>query len=362
MRSRASLGLYYQRMDEAIRRLADQAIQAQVFPGAVVAYAAAGRKTMLPFGQLTYATDSPAVTAGTVYDVASITKSIPVSSIILTLIERGQLALDDRVVQFIPKITAPEREDILIRHLLTYTVAFNLPQKLSAYARQGGTALLRALFAAPLQTPPGIVYCYSNAPAILLGLIAERILGQPLDVIANELFFDPLGMVSTTFHPERLNGAGIAPTETDWRGEVQGVVHDESAWALRNIGMVPGNAGLFSCAADLLTFGEMLLASGEFQGQRYFEPATVKQMHTNQIATIGGSTGLGWELGQPRFMGAAASVACFGKIGFTGATILIDPAKQTVLVLLCNRTYPHRPADGAAINQFRCALADAVLG
>ncbi|HSX06828.1 MAG TPA: serine hydrolase domain-containing protein [Candidatus Saccharimonadia bacterium] len=348
-------------ISQSIQAVISQAIKERVFPGAVVGVIAKNQRTVMPFGRLTYEPSAHEVTTDTVYDVASITKSIPVSTIILTLIERDVLKLDDRVIKVIPEIKNDYREQILIKHLLTFTMAFDMPRRLSAYAEEGGEILLQALFDAPLQAPPGEEYCYSNAPAILLGLIAERILKKSLDIIADELFFSPLHMRHTTFHPNDLPNALIAPSEINWRGEIKGVVHDEAAWALQAAGIIAGNAGVFSIADDLLTFAEMLLADGTYKERTYFSPKTVAQMHSNQIAEIGGSIGLGWELGQAHFMGDEASQSCFGKVGYTGSMILIDPLKDTALVLLTNRTYPTRPSDGTAINQVRRALSDLVF-
>lgn len=348
-------------MNEDIAKLISTSIARRVFPGAVVAYARAGERTVLPFGCLTYDASAEKVREETVYDVASVTKSVATGCIVMKLVERGELSLDDKVIRFIPELACRGREQILVRHLLTYTATFDLPKRMSAYALEnGGHALLEMVFAAPLQAAPGARYVYSNAPAVLLGLIIERVVG-PLDIVADEFFFEPLGMHHTTFHPRELHGASVAPTEINARGEVKGIVHDESAWALQNAGIIAGNAGLFSTANDLLTFGEMLLAGGTYNGRTYFETKTVAQMRTNQTIGIGARAGFGWDVAQPRYMGAHFSPECFGKCGFTGVTLLVEPKKNVVFVLLSNRTYPKRSADDAAINDVRRRLADTVL-
>lgn len=338
-----------------------EAISNRTFPGAVVAYVQGGKRAVLPFGRLTYEPDAPKVNEETVYDVASITKSVATASVILKLIEEGKLTADDPLIQFVPEITCAERERILLRHLLTFTVAFDLPQPLSGYAAQGGRAVLDAIFNAQLQAEPGTKYVYSNAPAILLGLVAARVGGKPLDILADELFYTPLTMRHTTFHPEQLQVAEIAPAEINARGEIKGVTHDESAWALQNVGIAAGSAGLFSTADDLLTFCEMLLHDGTLRGRTYFNPETVVLMHTNQLADIGANAGLGWDVGKRRVMGEHASALCFGKTGFTGGLMLIDPEKQSALAFVTNRTYPKRPANDAAIDEVRRRLADIIF-
>lgn len=349
-------------LDQRLAQVAEAAIRDHVFPGCVVGYIREGHTQVRPFGHLTYEATEP-VQADTYYDVASVTKSIPTNCLILKLIEDGRLRLEDKVVRYIPELDNTYREDIQLKHLLTYTMVLDLAKGPSAQVQEGLDApgLWQLLFTSPLKAAPGRLYLYSNAPAVLLGLIAERVGGKPVDELAQEWFFDPLGMERTTFHPEKLARDHVAPTEHDWRGQVHGQVHDEMAWVLRRDGYVAGHAGLFTTAGDLLTFAQMLLAEGEYQGRRYFRPETVRAMYTNQIAALGATTGLGWELGQRRFMGRAASDQTFGKTGFTGSIILIDPVKSAAMVLLSNRIYPQRSATRDAINQVRCQMADIVF-
>ncbi|HSX02574.1 MAG TPA: serine hydrolase domain-containing protein [Candidatus Saccharimonadia bacterium] len=348
-------------MNDRIIGIMQQAIADRVFPGAVVSYVRGGQTTVLPVGHLRY-DGAEAVTAETVYDVASITKSIPTSTLALCLIDEGRLGLDDRVIKYVPELQNEYRDQLLVRHLLTYTAVWDVPGGLSAVARSGAEAVRQALLTAPLLAPPGQRYFYTNPPAILLGWIIERICGRPLDEVAAERFFGPLEMAHTTFRPETLPGAVIAPTEIDDRGEVCGQVHDEAAWALRQAGQVAGNAGLFSTAPDLLRFAEMLLAGGRLDGRRCLSAETVARIPVNQVAELGACAGLGWELGQPAFMGARGSDRLFGKTGFTGCFILIDPVKQAALVLLSNRIHPQRPPNREAINAVRRAIADLVFG
>jgi CubicO group peptidase (beta-lactamase class C family) len=169
-------------------------------------------------------------------------------------------------------------------------------------------------------------------------------------------------MNRTTFEPLKVAAKeDIVPTEVaDWRGGlVQGEVHDESAKALRPKPV--GSAGLFSTAPDMLNFMELLLSEGRLNGRRFFSKATLSQMRTNQLGGSEYSTGLGWELNQPRFMGRFAQDT-FGKTGFTGCMFLCNPDLQAGLVILSNHIYPKRRSDYSAINRFRASVADEVFG
>lgn len=348
-------------MEDQIAAIIKAAITGRVFPGAVVGIYKDGLETVLPFGRFTYAADSQPVTAATVYDLASVTKAIPTNSIILKLIEEGRLSADDPVIRFIPELAASNREQILIKHLLTFTVLFALPARLASYASGGANGIYRAIYEAALAYPPGQRYHYSNAPIILLAQIAERISGQPLDQLANQLFFGPLGMTTSTFHPEKLNQELIPPTEINDRGEVRGQVHDETAWALYQDGFIGGHAGLFASAGDLLKFGRMLLDGGELAGRRYFKADTVKQMGKQIFSDGKFGMALGWEMNQSDYMSSSTPPTVFGKDGFTGTLFLVDPARQVCLVILSNRTYPKRPANSDAINQVRHQIEDLVF-
>jgi CubicO group peptidase (beta-lactamase class C family) len=204
--------------------------------------------------------------------------------------------------------------------------------------------MLDRVFSQGFAASPG-ESAYTNLPALLLGLIVERIGGDTLDMLAWKHFFAPLKMAHTTFFPD---AGECAPTEIDGRGEVRGLPHDESAYAFAKAGRAVGHAGLFSNAPDILNFLEALLR-GEY-------PYIVRSAERGE----------GWQLREPYFMGAHALAHTFGKTGFTGTSVVVDAARGIALVVLSNRTYPKRPPDaispGCAVNVFRRDLADIVFG
>jgi CubicO group peptidase (beta-lactamase class C family) len=367
-----------------------RAIEERVFPGCAVGVVdRSDMHLVFPFGGYTYEPDSPRVREDTIYDVASITKSIPVSCLALRLIEEGRLHLDDRLIEHVPEFNNPDREAVLVRHLLTHTLHFGFP--LSSLKNEPPDRIMGAIFDTLFRSRPGAFFSYANATSILLGLVIERLYGKPLDAVAQEEFFDSLEMKRTTFHPLlTFEREEIAPTEIDgWRGGVvQGEVHDETAWVLlhrrRGSGRkdegenrtepeghisraktplpdAPGSAGLFSTVPDLLRFLHMLLNHGAGRGKRYFFEETIRSMHRNQIRGIGECTGLGSELNQQRYMGRHSSEHTFGKTGFTGCMCLCDMERQLGMVILSNSTYPRRKPDMEAINEVRRDLADIVF-
>jgi CubicO group peptidase (beta-lactamase class C family) len=339
-----------------------RAIEDKVFPGCVVGFT--GRKIgtgALAFGRQTYDGTSPLIKEDSIFDVASITKAIPTSSLALVLVDRGRLGLDDPLIRYVPELSNSSREKVLIRHLLTQTLDYNF--RLSSVKDRGPDGILKAVFSSEFTRDPGTSFFYSNATSILLGLVVERVFEKSLDAAADQEFFAPLCMSSTSFFCDPAKKCDVVPTEIDpWRGRmIQAEVHDESAWALRRGGIIAGSAGLFSTVADLLKFLEILLNRGVCGGKRYFSENIVAQMHTNQLGFPGVQTGLGWELFQKRYMGSCCTGRTIGKTGFTGCVCVCDFGKQAGFVLLSNYTFPNRKPDSGAIDRVRRDIADIIF-
>lgn len=340
-------------MEEKIKEIILKALKETAFTACVVGIVDQnGQRIVLPFGE--------GVKENSIFDVASVTKAIPTSSLALQLIDQGKLSPNDQLIRFVPEFANSDREKVLIKHLLTYTISFTF--RLSDYKNNSPEEILEAIFKGEFEVRPGTKFVYINAAAILLGLVIERILKNKLDVLADDHFFIPLQMTRTTFHPEKFSKEEIIPTEFDsWRGRlIHGEVHDESTYTL-NKKMVVGSSGLFSTTPDLLTFLEMLLKGGEFKGRKYFSERIIREMETNQIKHLHDSMGLGWELNQPRYMGHFCTPQTFGKTGYTGCLVLIDRQKGKALTMLTNYTFPHRKPDKALINRIRSEIADIVF-
>jgi CubicO group peptidase (beta-lactamase class C family) len=349
-------------MKQKIISRISRAREQSVFPGCVVGYVGShGERTVLSFGRQTYDTASPAIKETSVFDVASITKAVPTSSLALLLIDRGALGLDDRLITYVPEFDNSARKEVLIRHLLTQTLNFGF--RLSSFKDRGPEGILHAIYTSEFSEDPGTSSCYSNATSILLGLVVERVFGKSLDAVAGEEFFKPLAMNSTSFVCDAKGIDNVAPTEVDpWRDKmIRGEVHDETAWVLRRAKIFAGSAGLFSTAPDLLLFLEMLLNRGAIGGKRYFSENVIEQMHTNQIENHGQSAGLGWELFQKRYMGKFCGAHTFGKTGFTGCVCVCDIGKHVAFVMLSNYTFPKRKPDTRVIDEVRRDIADIIF-
>jgi CubicO group peptidase (beta-lactamase class C family) len=316
------------------------AIGEKVFPGCVVGIVrAGGKREIIPLGNFTYEPDSPKVTDDTVYDMASVTKSIPVASLALVFIAEGKLSLTEQVTKYLPEFHHGHRATI--EDLLRYRVQGT---RLSRLQHSTFEEIRTHVVERGFSGPPA-EHQYTNLPAFVLGLVLERVGGAMLPALAHQYFFESLAMNDTAFFPHDI--VRISPTEIISGEEIRGIVHDESARVFSRARRAAGHAGLFSSAPDTLNFLEALLQ--------------------NKLPAVldGAQKGLGWQKAEPWFMGTHPGDNAFGKTGFTGTSVAVDADKGIGFVILSNRTYPTRPPDAAsltsAINRFRADIADILL-
>ncbi len=339
----------------------ERGIADSVFPGAQVAVVHRGRLiASRGFGRQTYDPDSPRVTPNTVYDLASITKVAATTVTAMRLWEQGKLLLDVPVKSYLPEFTGGLKDSVTVRHLLTHSSGVHWWVDLWNHARDRAEAL-EYVYRLPLDYAPGDSMIYSDLGLILLGQILETITGKPLDRLADQLVFRPMGMRNTRFNPPQEWLPRIAPTEVGGglnRGLIHGQVHDENAYFL---GGVSAHAGLFSTAEDLAALAQMLLNGGMYRHHRFFSPATVKYWTTRQNLPPGSPRALGWTT--PTDEGSSAgdyfSPGSFGHTGFTGTSLWIDPNRKIAVVLLTNRVHPTRERGG--IYEVRRAFHNAVM-
>lgn len=316
---------------EQVHRLVQQALDDGAFPAAALAVGVG--ETI--FQKRTYG----ACTESTIFDMASVSKIISATMIAFRFLEEGKIRLYDTVEFFFPQ--APEdKKGITVLQLLTHTGGFQDTFQISDFTDNPEEAL-NVILNRPLVQAPGGDPIYSCMGYILLGKILEKVGGMPLDWLAQNYVFDPLGMNRTTYRPV----GDIAPTEMDpATGKLfQGVVHDENA---RFLGGISANAGVFSDLNDMIRFTQMLALGGRIPGGgRYLSPAMMEAAIRNRTPNSKGEfRGLGFNLaGSPsNFLGDLMSPRTFGHTGFTGTSIAVDPVTGLWVVLLTNRVCPTR--------------------
>ena len=351
--------------ERAIHLLGD-AIAAGATPGAVVI---AGRRDGIlverALGRLSYEPDAPVVDVDTIYDLASLTKVIVTTPLIMLLHERGQLDLNAPVETYLPEFSGEGKNRVSVADLLAHCGGLlwwtDLYRQFSGRSPvQTKQAYVEAICELPLDYAPRTKTVYSDLGFLLLGEILERLTGTPLDRLGAAEIFEPLGLAGLQYNPTESLRPRIAPTEEDeWRGTLlRGIVHDENAYGL---GGVAPHAGLFSTARDLVPFARMLLSGGESDKGRFCKAETVQHFTARARLAPDSSRALGWDTPAPESScGTSFSGVSFGHTGFTGTSLWIDPERDFFSILLANRVHPSRenPKLAALRPVFHDALAE----
>jgi CubicO group peptidase (beta-lactamase class C family) len=344
---------------DTVRALLDRAVRDSAFPGA---YAVVGNRAGViashGAGRLDWAPTAPVPDERTLWDMASLTKVVGMTSAMMQLVAAGRVELDAPVQRYLPEWTGAGKERVTVRHLLTHSSGLPSWRPLYKEATTPAAALALVL-ATQLDTVPGARMVYSDLGAILAAQIVERVSGLPLDAYLERNVFGPLRMTDTRYRPAASERHRIAPTEFDpWRQRhLVGEVHDENAFAL---GGVSGHAGLFSTGHDAARFARMYLNGGTLDGVRVLDAATIARFTTVQDSALS-RRALGWETPTGgNSAGRRLSSRAFGHTGFTGTSMWMDPERDLFVVLLTNRVNPTR--ENRKIGGVRSALADAVAG
>ena len=343
---------------DSIVRVLDRALADSAFPGAIAVVGTRdGEITSYAVGRIDWPAQAPPPDERTLWDLASLTKVVGMTTAMMQLVEQDRVELDAPVARYIPEFAGPGKERVTIRHLLTHSSGLPSWRPLYKEATTADTAVA-IVFATPLDTVPGARMVYSDLGAILLGKVVERVSGESLDAYLSRHIFAPLGMTSTIYRPDASLRSRIAPTEFDpWRQrKIVGEVHDENAFML---GGVSGHAGLFSTAGDLARYARMMLAGGALDGVRVLRASTIAQFTVVQDPGLS-HRALGWETPSGRnSAGSRMSARAFGHTGFTGTSLWMDPEAGVFVILLSNRVNPSR--QNTRIGGVRTALADAVM-
>ncbi len=318
------------------------------------------------------------MTANALFRIASQTKAMT-STVILSLVEEGKVAVDDPVSRFIPefarttvatrsdtgRVIARAKRQITIRDLLTHTAGISYGTDAIVaplYAAKGLgpaagwgwytadkdepiCATIERLATLPFVAQPGEAFVYGYNTDIL-GCVAERASGKPLDVLIRERITAPLGLrntyffvptaardrLATVYASDSTNHATRAPDGPKGQG-------DYLDGPRRNFA---GGAGLISTARDYARFLEMLREGGALDGARVLAPHTVDLMTHSQIQRqldASGDLGFGFGFETTDRYGAngMASVGSFSWGGAYGSSYLVDPVEHLVIVFMINQ-------------------------
>jgi CubicO group peptidase (beta-lactamase class C family) len=314
------------------------------------------------------------MTPDTIFRIASQTKALT-SVVILSLVEEGKLALNDPAGRYIPSFSkttvavsgdegvkiVPARRSITVRDLLTHTAGISYgtnPGVAAEYEAKGLgpaagfgwytadkdepiCATMDRLGTLPFVSQPGEAWVYGYNTDIL-GCIAERVSGTPLDELIRTRITAPLGMKDTQFFlpvSERDRLATVYSSGTDGRiSRAPDGARGQGSYVDGPRRSFAGGAGLLSTARDYSRFLEMIRNSGTLDGARILSPRSVELMTTNQVGTLHSASGLGFGLGfevTERYgANGMDSVGSFGWGGAYGSSYRVDPKTKMVLVMM----------------------------
>lgn len=365
-----------------VDRLIGDAIAAGKLPGAVLQVGHGGTVVYLKaYGDRAVEPKVEAMTADTIFDMASLTKCLVTATAVMQLWEQGKVGLEEPVARYLPEFGVNGKDKVTVRELLTHTSG--LPPDVVLTDRWSGKEEgVRRAMTSGLETAPGTAFKYSDVNFITLGVLVERLSGEQLEVYAARHVFGPLEMRETRYLPPTEWKGRIAPTAhnddkpMDDDRLLRGEVHDPTT---RRMGGVAGHAGVFSTAHDTGVFAQALLDRLAGRPSAFpLRQATLEVMTTPEqpghlpadLSAPGPAgvypsrsgrevRGLGWDIdssfSRPR--GEVFPVGSFGHTGFTGTSLWMDPGSDTYVVLLANAIHPRgRPS----ISHLRGDVATAV--
>ena len=201
-----------------------------------------------------WALTSGNVNLDTYFDIASMGKIFPTTTLALMAVSEGKLALTDTLDHFFPFVPE-DKKQITVRHLMTHTsgmLRWEFPDDIAQNGREG---IARWILQRPLDFATGTRKAYSCNAMILLGFILEKIWQQSLDVLFRQRVLQPLGLSRSRYNIAKDEpNAVLCCTHSD---EAAYPLDDGNVRKMK--GIPAGNGGNFSTANDLRAFVKALL-------------------------------------------------------------------------------------------------------
>ncbi|MBN2165017.1 MAG: serine hydrolase [Marinilabiliaceae bacterium] len=387
---------------EKIDSIINDAIQIGATPGAQVIIARKGcivyRKA---FGLKTFTENEP-VLLSDLYDIASVTKIMATTPVVMNLYETGRLDINAPLKQYLPETDTTNKGNLKISEILrhkaglpsvittfydfidrglvtgnlfskkysakypnkvannlylskmaklksdafkqSYDSVFNIEVARNLYMNKNYVdSVYSKILMSSVDTLKA--YRYSDMGFYLLQHVIEKTMNKSIHNIVDSILFSPMDISTITYLPlQSFKSFQIVPTENDrvFRKQLlRGYVHDPGATI---IGGVAGNAGLFSNADALVKMMQLYLNKGMYGDVKLFKPETIR-LFTHQFDTDN-RRGLGFDKPEPDTTRPSpvcpeASLNSYGHLGFTGTMVWADPDYDLVYVFLSNRVHPH---------------------
>ena len=354
-----------------IDSLVNYAIQNEMTPGAQILVAKNSKIIYdKSFGRLRY-NENLKTNSETIYDLASLTKILVTTPIIMNLVDKNIIGLETKLKEIIPRYEKSNKSEISVKELLSGHAALqawipfykltldekNRPSsKYYSFSRNRTNSVkvspdlyLRTDY---IDTIRNIIeksdllknkYKYSDLSYLIIQEFIENHYNQNLDQIIHELMFRKLG-IDLNYNPTlKYSTKNIAPTELDeyFRyKEINGYVHDMAAAML---GGVSTHAGLFGNAINVAKVMQLYIQNGNYGNQQILNPETINLFNNCYYCDEDNRRGVGFDKPQLEDDGPTCgciSMNSFGHSGWTGTFAWADPDQEIIYVFLSNRSYP----------------------
>ena len=310
-----------------------QAMETYHVPGVALGVVYEGRTTTRGFG-VTGVDDPHPVTAGTVFPIASISKTFA-STAIMRLVEQHKVDLRAPVRKYLPDFRAEDEavsREVTVWHLLTHMSGW---EGQIAPADRGDETLARfvdGMMPTDMQlAPPGAAWSYNNAGFTVAGRLIEVVTGQTIGAALGDLVFKPLRLARTVTSPREMMtypfALGHSGAGTSAPSIVRPFAYSTSVTA----------GGISTSVGDLLTYARFHLGGGAPAGSEaaLLSPATLDAMRTPQLTkqSTDDEMGIGWHL---RTVGGLRTAAHGGTL--SGHVLLLElvPERRFAIAILTN--------------------------
>ena len=272
-------------------------------------------------------------TDNTLFDMASVTKPVVVTSLFLQAQSEGLLSWDDTLSMHFENVSE-DKADIPLWRLLSHSSGFVARVSnsvLSTFENEEDrqAAVVDYILSTNLSYTPGTKVTYACNGYVVLGAILENVYGKSLDQLFLEKVAGPLGMENSGYKLFE-NATDLAKHQSN-----SNRVNDDIAHFIND---VSGNAGLFSNILDMSVYAIAVankLADLDVSSDVFDE--SVK----NRTEELGDSRASGWKYVDESYAqtGKLFSTGSIGHTGHTGTSFFVDPETGLWVVLLTNANY-----------------------
>ena len=306
------------------------------------------------------------MTKDALFWIASMSKPITATAFMI-LVDEGKVSIDDPVEKYLPefkgqqvagtdgKLKTPVHP-ITVRNVLSHTsgLPFKSPMETPTLDLFPLAGRVKSYAALPLMFEPDSKYQYANAGINTAGRIIEVVSGMSYERFLQEKLFTPLGMKDTTFTPNAAQIARIAKSykPNAAKNDLEEITIGQLKYPLDDPSRQPMPAGgLFSTAADLARFCQMILRGGELDGKRYLSEKALRVMTTKQTGDLPNGYGLGWATDKN-------PDGPFGHGGAYATNMNVDPRNGLITVYLVQHAgYPNGDEGKKVLPAFQKAAA-----